>query len=170
RPRDPTRARASASRFASAWSRRWEGRSGSKTPSWAAPSSWSRCRPPRSASRPARLVERAGPPAPPPRRPRSVLQNARAVEREDDQAVRAERDEQQSEPPVEGEAGRAHRRRNEPGGAGGEAEHDDFLARHQDPEHVAPAEPGDREEHHAVRDLHRIDQVERPGEEAKQTE
>src|SRR5256886_2435783 len=59
---------------------------------------------------------------------------------------------------------------DEPGGAREEAEDHDFLPRHQDAEDVAPAEPAHGEEHQAVRDLDGVDQIERPREEAEQSE
>src|SRR5256885_268379 len=100
----------------------------------------------------------------------SVLQDARAVEAEDDQAGDPERHQQRGESPVEPESTGPNGGGDEPGDAREEAQDHDFLPRHQDAEHVAPAEHAHGEEHQAVRDLDGVDQVERPREEAKQSE
>src|SRR5207244_6361729 len=64
----------------------------------------------------------------------------------------------------------AHDGGQEPGHTRKEAQHDDFLPRHQDAEDVTPAEPAHREEPEAVRDFARVDQVQHTGEEAEQPE
>src|SRR5438094_250079 len=100
----------------------------------------------------------------------SMLQDARAVEAEHDQAGGPERHQQRGESPVEPESTGPNGGGDEPGGAREEAQDHDFLPRHQDAEHVAPAEHAHGKEHQAVRDLDGVDQVERPREEAKQSE
>src|SRR2546430_13952062 len=80
----------------------------------------------------------------------SVLQDARAVEAEDDQAGGPERHQQRGESPVEPESGGPNGGGDEPGDAREEAQDHDFLPRHEDAEHVAPAEPAHGEEHQAV--------------------